>query len=520
MSWSSWSRSILVLLAVGIALPLIPSSAAGRSEVWEARRKKKEQPLPRIRELVDWIAVEQQDGGGWAHRLWLPLRYHLHQSAKKPKVPPQSIDGDKRRSEQEAQSFIPSSFDTAMCGLALLRAGNTLSTGDRREQVKEAAEFLYRAVQSSNPVSVTIDFRPTPLTDRIGKRADTFAALLFFVTLREQEFAARAKAAAKKGEPADRSFTYDGAIDTLLSKTQQSLDADGNWPVAGNHVPILSNALGCWALEAATRAGIDVKPEVLARAERYALSKEAEQENFKAQDTWRKIGYFEKPRQTRHVLLCDNDPLGHQIYIMSARLSILYQADLTNRTLLERERAKSRGQTMSEVEYAKINALTTAAARTKAALEAGRAAMRKTWTTVYKTDIEPSPTPIFFTGEDFLSSLLVVDAMAECNDVQKWFPPVVRQLMSYQDVDGGLRIQDPISCGSGGSCICSSAGPQMVNGKIRVPEERPDTEFRLEPQFCPSQKAWCSQGRTFVTAAGVMILLADTPYRPAFMGAK
>jgi hypothetical protein len=129
--------------------------------------------------------------------------------------------------------------------------------------------------------------------------------------------------------------------------------------------------------------------------------------------------------------------------------------------------------------------------------------MRQIWTKVHKNDHDPCPAPICFASEDYLSSLMVVDAMAECPDVEKWYPPLIKYLMVRQDIDGGLRIQDHISChedGPGTSCWCGKGA--------------------REPQFCPSQKSWCSKDRTFITAAGTMMLLADTPYRAAFMSTK
>src|SRR6187401_1589831 len=96
----TWPRLTLALLAVCIVLPLAPSSSPGAEDVArDANRKDK--PLPRVREMIDWMAAEQQANGGWAHRLWLPIRYHTQSgnAASKPKVPPQSED--KRRTDRE-----------------------------------------------------------------------------------------------------------------------------------------------------------------------------------------------------------------------------------------------------------------------------------------------------------------------------------------------------------------------------------------------------------------------------------
>jgi hypothetical protein len=207
----------------------------------------------------------------------------------------------------------------------------------------------------------------------------------------------------------------------------------------------------------------------------------------------------------------DDEPLAHSEYLMSARLSILYQIDLTNRNLLDRERANSLGRAMTREEYASFNELSAAASRTKKALDAGRDAMRKTWTIAWKHDVDPCPAPIAFTAEDYLSSLMVVDSMATCADVEKWYPPLVRDIMFHQDFDGGLRIQEPVVC-RGGDCLCERA--------IHAKPPTLESEFDAEAQCCPAQGAWCSRDRTFITAAGTMILLAETPYRAAFLSQK
>lgn len=254
---------------------------------------------------------------------------------------------------------------------------------------------------------------------------------------------------------------------------------------------------------------------------------EAEEADFKADGKWHQSARFKLPEWMKAELLDDNEPIGHQAYLMSARLSILYQTDLTSQTLLERERAKSAGRTLTAEEYAKVNKLSAAAARSKAALEAGRAAMRKIWTTAYKDDTDPCPAPIVFTAEDYLSSLMVVDSMASCGDVGKWFPPLVRHPMFLQDVDVGLRAPTPVKCyrvtkaTEQPCCICGLADGRMGRPISEVASElSKKDEFDVEPQFCPAQMSWCSRDRTFTAAAGTMILLADTPYRAAFLSEK
>jgi hypothetical protein len=141
-------------------------------------------------------------------------------------------------------------------------------------------------------------------------------------------------------------------------------------------------------------------------------------------------------------------------------------------------------------------------------------------------DIAPSPAPILFTGEDFLASLLVVDAMGQAKDVQQWFLPVAQRLMSFQDLDGGLRYQDIIDCEHPhirDCCYLPFPGfPECLPPTLTDCEchQRPagTSPMCMLPQFCPYQRHWCARDRVFITSAGLMILTADTPYRETTLG--
>jgi hypothetical protein len=228
----------------------------------------------------------------------------------------------------------------------------------------------------------------------------------------------------------------------------------------------------------------------------------------------------------------DEEPINFTMYVMAARLSVLHEADQSARSAFEREAApleaaEKRGTKPTPAQLDHLRMLADAVKSTTAALEQGRETMRKTWAKVDDRDIAPSPAPILFTGEDFLASLLVVDAMGQAKDVQHWFLPVAQRVMSFQDLDGGLRYQGHIDCehphirdccyppfqnfpgvpGGRSGCACHE-GPQLA---------RPGA---MLPQFCIYQRHWCARDRVFITSAGLMILTADTPYRETSLGLK
>jgi hypothetical protein len=80
--------------------------------------------------------------------------------------------------------------------------------------------------------------------------------------------------------------------------------------------------------------------------------------------------------------------------------------------------------------------------------------------------------------------------------IEKWFPPTVRDLMFIQDVDGGLKAPDHITC-------------QKVDGWWCTPGVPDD--------LCAMQRSFCARERVFCTAAALAVLVADTPYRKGFL---
>ena len=480
-----------------------------------------EKPLERVEELLEWLDREQQKDGGWTFKTRLTLAQHVHREV------PAGLDVGVRA----AAAGRPTVPDTAIAGLALMRAGNTTTRGTRRDHVRAAAEYLYRQVMFSDASTLSVKPSPTPFTARIGTEVDSFLALLFFAELRD---------------PAAVDQRYDAAARKLIDKIQKNQRPDGSWGNDQNrasNAPLLGHALGVWALETASRKGFKVDGSVIVRAGQYALGPVAEKRDRKASGKWKKDGRAPRPDWLVRVGV-DDEPVNFEWYSDTARLSVLYQADKSNRWVIEREIERLEGAGAS----AHLHRLRQSAEPTRRLLEAARAAARQGWIKLHDRDLHPCPGPLLFTGEDFLASLLTVDSMAECKDVEQWFPPVVQRLAVFQDVDGGLRTNQHLTCevlSDEVTCVCELGGsvarnPANTNdprngarggrdrNKRRFGLERPgsddlgkgsSTTVRGGGHYmCPANRSWCSKDRVFATAVGTMILLADTPYRPAFLG--
>jgi hypothetical protein len=387
--------------------------------------------------------------------------------------------------------------------------------------VHAAAEFLYRAVAASDPKTLTVEKIPTAFTARIGHYADTALALLFFAELRDSV------------APDAR---YDGAMVKLVDKLQKNQKPDGSWGGdldGASHAPLLGHALAVWALEAAYRKGVDgVDPAVLARAGQYALSDAAVKADERANGRWKQDGRAARPEWLVRAGVDDDEPVNHEVYRNAARLCVLAQAERSNRHVLQRELRIASPERAAQ--------LRRSAARTGHALDAAAQTISRGWIKIHQRDPHPSPAPLLFTGEDFLATLIVVDAMAGRKDVVEWFPPVVRRLMYFQDPEsGGLRTDKPVLCevlSKDVRCGCEEEPlfPDNTNDLERMGRKGPRMGLELPAPDtlgagantvrgggkpgCPAQRAWTSKDGTFITAAAVMTLLADTPYRPAFLG--
>ena len=507
--WSRVAAGVAALAFAAVLAGILGSSPVPAAAADDVRRPapalRKRQPPERIKDLTHFLAARQEPDGGWLHRVTIP------------------VDDVRRRPRKEAPPFqrVPSVPDTAAAGLALMRAGNTTRSGAHRENVHAAAEFLYRAVAASDPKTLTVEKTPTALSARIGHYADSALALLFFAELRD---------------PVAPDVRYDGVMVKLVDKLQKNQKPDGSWggDVDGaSHAPLLGHALALWALETAYRNGVDgLDPAVLAKAGQYALSDAAVRADERANGKWKQDGRAAKPDWLVRAGVDDDEPINHEVYRNAARLCVLAQTERSNRHVLQRELRIASPKRAAQLRQS--------AARTREALDAAAETIRGGWIKIHERDLHPSPAPLFFTGEDFLATLMVVDAMAGRRDVVGWFPPVVRRLMYFQDPESGaMRTDKPVLCevlSKDVRCGCEEQPlfPDNTNDLERMDRKGPRMGLELPAPDtlgagastvrgggnpgCPAQRSWTSRDNTFITAAAVMTLLADTPYRPAFLG--
>jgi hypothetical protein len=162
---------------------------------------------------------------------------------------------------------IPNVADTCMATLALLRAGNTPKEGIYAENIRKAIDFICAKVEKADNNSLYVtDVHGTRVQGKLGPYVDTFTVSLLFAEL-------------KGRMPDERSEKrLVAALDKTIAKIQKNQRKDGTWANEG-WAPILSQSLAAKGLNRAAQNGVWVNQEVLVRAENYAKA------NFKPQAT-------------------------------------------------------------------------------------------------------------------------------------------------------------------------------------------------------------------------------------------
>lgn len=153
---------------------------------------------------------------------------------------------------------VPSVADTAVCTLALLRAGSTASEGPYAAQVRKGIEYICAEIEEADSQSLFITkARGTRVQSKLGQYVDTFMGAMVLAEVKGQ----MGDAAANKRVLA--------ALDKVMDKIEKNQKSDGTWASDG-WAPTISQAMGAKALNKAAQAGVVVSEEARARTEAYA----------------------------------------------------------------------------------------------------------------------------------------------------------------------------------------------------------------------------------------------------------
>lgn len=184
-----------------------------------------------------WMAQAQDNNGGWG------AGSHQRQDIRDP----------------HAVSTDPAT--TALVAMALLRNGNSLTSGSYSSNLKKALNYLLEAVENTPEQARFItQLTSTQPQVKLGRNIDAILTSQFFTNIlhyMKENDAMRPRVAK--------------ALNKCIAKVQQSQDDDGSWK-DGGWAPVLQSALANNALETARDAGAKVDDKALERSRNYQKS--------------------------------------------------------------------------------------------------------------------------------------------------------------------------------------------------------------------------------------------------------
>jgi len=152
----------------------------------------------------------------------------------------------------------PSVADTAVCTLALIRAGSTASDGPYAAQVRRGIEYICAEIEEADSQSLLITkTRGTRVQSKLGQYVDTFMGAMVLAEVK-----------GKMGD-AQANKRVLAALDKVMDKIEKNQKSDGTWAGDG-WAPTISQAMGAKALNKAAQAGVAVSEGARAKTEAYA----------------------------------------------------------------------------------------------------------------------------------------------------------------------------------------------------------------------------------------------------------
>jgi Squalene-hopene cyclase C-terminal domain/Prenyltransferase and squalene oxidase repeat len=151
--------------------------------------------------------------------------------------------------------------NTAVAASALLHAGNTPTSGEYRESLRRAIEFIERNVEESPGEGLAVTTRNgTQIQRKLGPYIDTFLTSKLLAELDGNMGSTQANARVRQD------------LQKCVAKIEKNQLKDGSWNVAGGWAPILGTSMASRSLYDAKSKGVAVSPTVMARIDEYTVN--------------------------------------------------------------------------------------------------------------------------------------------------------------------------------------------------------------------------------------------------------
>jgi hypothetical protein len=148
--------------------------------------------------------------------------------------------------------------NTAVAAEALLRAGNTPTSGEYRQSLQRAVNFILEHVEKSPVEGLAVtDLNGTQIQRKLGPYIDTFLTSKLLADLDGNMGNARDNARVRK------------SLQECVAKVEKSQLKDGSWNIAGGWAPILGTSMASQSLYVAKSKGVAVEPKAMAEVDNY-----------------------------------------------------------------------------------------------------------------------------------------------------------------------------------------------------------------------------------------------------------
>jgi hypothetical protein len=149
--------------------------------------------------------------------------------------------------------------NTAVVAEALLHTGTTVTSGQYREPLARAVDFVLKHVEQSPTEGLAVtDQRGTQIQRKLGPFIDTFLASKLLAELDGAMGNTQANARVRQG------------LQKCVAKIEKNQLKDGSWNIAGGWAPILGTSLASQSLAIAQAKGAANPQVALARIDQYS----------------------------------------------------------------------------------------------------------------------------------------------------------------------------------------------------------------------------------------------------------
>ncbi len=193
-----------------------------------------------VQKGVKWLVSVQGKDGGWGQ------------------------DGGETSYVRQGERLESSGNDvanTAVAASALLHAGNTPTSGEYRESLRRAIEFIERNVEENPGEGLAVTARSgTQIQRKLGPYIDTFLTSKLLAELDGNMGSIQANARVRQD------------LQKCVAKIEKNQLKDGSWNIAGGWAPILGTSMASRSLYDAKSKGVAVSAQAMDRIEMYTVN--------------------------------------------------------------------------------------------------------------------------------------------------------------------------------------------------------------------------------------------------------